>query len=90
MRAEQLLPDHLNAGDFAGVTVRKGTVGAFLINARVWTDHSVDDVARASAASDIVDALPALRALGLFDVLDVRDPALRALIDAHMANEVCS
>ena len=88
MRADQLLPDHLNAGDFNGVTVRKGTVGAFLINARVWMDHSADDAARANAASDIVDAVPALRALGLFDVLDVRDPALRALIDQHLTNEV--
>jgi hypothetical protein len=88
MRADQLLPDHLNAGDFNGVTVRKGTVGAFLINARVWTSHSADEATRASAAADIVDALPALRALGLFDVLDVRDPALRRLIDAHTASEV--
>ena len=88
MRADQLLPDHLNAGDFNGVTVRKGTVGALLINARVWTDRSSDDAARANAASDIVDALPGLRALGLFDVLDVRDPALRALIDEHVPREV--
>ncbi|WP_027819445.1 hypothetical protein [Paraburkholderia bannensis] len=88
MRAAQLLPDHLNTGDFNGVTVRKGTVGAFLINARVWADRSVDDAARANAAADIVDALPALRALGLFEVLDVRDPALRKLIDEHASNEV--
>lgn len=88
MRADQLLPDHLNAGDFNGVTVRKGTVGAFLINARVWADQGADDAARANAASDIVDAVPALRALGLFEVLDVRDPALRALIDGHLVDEV--
>jgi hypothetical protein len=32
----------------------------------------------ADARRDIQDALPALNALGLFDVLQVRDPALRA------------
>jgi hypothetical protein len=88
MRADQLLPDHLDASDFNGVAIRKGTVGAFLINARVWTSQSTDDAARANAAADIVEALPALCALGIFDVLDVRDPALRALIDQHLTMQV--
>ncbi|WP_345817428.1 hypothetical protein AAGS40_26210 (plasmid) [Paraburkholderia sp. PREW-6R] len=88
MRSDQLLPDHMNACDFNGVTVRKGTVGAFLINARVWADRNADDAARADAAFDIVAAVPALRALGLFDVFEIRDPALRALMDEHLANEV--
>ncbi|PRY08571.1 hypothetical protein B0G73_102144 [Paraburkholderia sp. BL25I1N1] len=31
----------------------------------------------------MLDALPALRALGLFDVLDIRDVALRDWVHAH-------
>jgi hypothetical protein len=31
---------------------------------------------------DMIDALPALRAIGLFDVFEIRDAALRALVDA--------
>lgn len=82
MRAEDVLPDQQNQGQFNGVTVRKGTVGAFLANARLWLDEasSVDD--KAIAERDIVDALPALHALGLFDIVQVRDLALRKLVSA--------
>ena len=83
MKAEDLLPDHVNQWNFDGVTVRKGTVGAFLVNARTWIDHGASAQNHTEAERDIVDALPALRALGLFDVLDVRDAALRGLIEAH-------
>ena len=83
MRAEQLLPDHLNQVNLNGTTVRKGTVGAFLANARVWTDRDADSTARSGAEADMRDALPALRALGVFDVFEIRDAQLRAWIDAH-------
>lgn len=83
MRAEQMLPDHADRIETDGTTIRKGTVGAFLVNARVLTDLDAAPVERARAEADTIDALPALRALGLFDVLDVRDPALRAWLDAR-------
>jgi hypothetical protein len=83
MRAEDLLPDHLSKGDFDGVSVRKGTAGAFLVNARVWIDASAAANERIVAERDIVDSLPALRALGLFNVLQIRDPRLQALVDSH-------
>ncbi|CAH2807816.1 MAG: hypothetical protein CPDRYMAC_0276 [uncultured Paraburkholderia sp.] len=83
MRAEDILPMHINQADIDGVTVRKGTVGAFLANARVWRDPVASADAKAEAERDIVEALPALRALGLFDMLDIRDDALRAFVAAH-------
>ncbi|AUT75076.1 hypothetical protein [Paraburkholderia hospita] len=86
MRAEQLLPDHADHIDVGGTTIRKGTVAAFLANARVWSDAQASETARAQAAADIVDALPALRATGLFEVLAIRDCELRAWIDTQMAH----
>ncbi|GAB7126972.1 hypothetical protein JCM19000A_14790 [Silvimonas sp. JCM 19000] len=83
MRAEHLLPDTLNQTVIDGVTIRKGTVGAFLLNARVWLEPSTSASQRAGIEADLCEALPALRALGLFEVLDIRDPALRAWIAAH-------
>jgi hypothetical protein len=83
MRAADILPDHANDGTFNGVSVRKGTVGAFLANARVWVDPLTAANERTAAENDIVDALPALRALGLFDVLAIRDAGLQALVDSH-------
>ena len=85
MRAEDVLPDQQNQGQFNGVTVRKGTVGAFLVNAKVWLDESSSIAERSTAERDIADALPALHALGLFDILQVRDAALRKLVAAPAA-----
>ncbi|RAS25766.1 hypothetical protein [Paraburkholderia bryophila] len=77
MRAEQVLPDSINQTEIGGTTIRKGTVAAFLANARVWTDPNASEAAYAEAEADMVDALPALQLLGLFDVLEIRDHALR-------------
>ncbi len=85
MRAEDILSDQQNQRLFQGVTVRKGTVGAFLANARVLIEAGTDAPAQAQAERDIVEDLPALRALGLFDVLEIRDPALRHLVETRMA-----
>ena len=82
MRADQILPDDVNHGQFQGVTIRKGTVAAFLANARTWTDAHAGAEERAQARAQILEDLPALRALGLFDVLEVQDERLRALIEA--------
>jgi hypothetical protein len=81
MRAKDLLPDDVDQAQFNGITVRKGTVGAFLVNARVICDRAASPESRAMAEREILEALPALRALGLFDVLQVRDEQLRALVD---------
>ncbi|QQZ40198.1 hypothetical protein IF690_19440 [Pseudomonas sp. SK3(2021)] len=81
MRAEDLLPDRLNHGDFNGTRVRKGTVGAFLINARLWADPGTSAQQRRVAEEDLLAALPALQALGLFELMQLRDPALRALCE---------
>ena len=80
MRADQILPDDVDHGQFQGVTIRKGTVAAFLANARTWSDARSDAHARAQASREIARDLPALRALGLFDVLEIRDEALRAYV----------
>ncbi len=81
MKAQDILPDDAHQRELEGVTVRKGTVGAFLVNARTWCDANSSARQREAARRDIVEALPALRALGLFQVLSIRDPVLRELVD---------
>jgi hypothetical protein len=83
MRSKDVLPDGTDQSEFKGVVVRKGTVGAFLANARLLTDATASPDARSLAERDIIDALPALRALGLFEILAIRDDRLRALVEAH-------
>ncbi|WP_407851204.1 hypothetical protein [Bordetella petrii] len=81
MRAEDILPGGQDWAEVDGVAVRKGTVAAFLANARLWSDPSADAAARAAAEHDMAGALPSLRALGLFEVLAPRDPALREWLE---------
>ncbi len=90
MRAQDVLPDHVNEVELGGVTVRKGSVGAFLANARVLQDPGASAEARKAAADDIGALAPALRALGLFDVLEVRDPQLRALVEPPVPEPVAA
>ncbi len=84
MRARDFLPDDVNQGEWGGVTVRKGTVGAFLANVRVLMGTDIPTAEAAALEGDILDALPALKALGLFEIMEVRDERLRGLIDAHL------
>ena len=83
MRASDVLPDHVNEGEFDGITVRKGSVGAFLANARILANRSASPEACSAAERDILELLPALRALGLFDVFEIRDEKLRVFVDTH-------
>jgi hypothetical protein len=81
-RPEDVLADGVDHAEVGGTPARKGTVAAFLRNARRWGEAEVPAGERALLTEAIAAAVPALRALGLFEVLEVRDPALRALIDA--------
>jgi hypothetical protein len=83
MKAQDMLPDGQNQIERNGTVIRKGTVGAFLVNARLWSDPAAEAARRGDAERDIVEAIPALRELGLFDVLEIRDARLRALVQAH-------
>ena len=80
MKPEAKLPDHVDAVQADGITVRKGSVGAFLASWRVLSDPAQSNESRAAARKDLIALIPALTALGLFDVLEPRDPQLRALI----------
>jgi hypothetical protein len=82
LRAEDILPDDASQGEFEGVLVRKGSVAAFLGNAKILTDPARSAEAHALARRHIAEALPALRAVGLFDILQIRDEGLRAWVDA--------
>ena len=83
MRAQDVLPDHRNEVRIGEVVARKGSVAAFLANARVLADPAAPAPARTQAERDTLELLPALRALGLFEVMELRDPQLRAWLDAQ-------
>jgi hypothetical protein len=98
MRAQDVLPDGVDQIQFNGVSVRKGSVAAFLANAKVLADASATAEARTvssrgcrtsnkpAAQSDITEAMPALCAAGLFEVLQPRDETVRAFVEARKSS----
>lgn len=80
MRPEDVLPDETDRAEINGISVRKGTVAAFLQNAMRWSDAATADADRQELGREITDSIPALRALGVFAVFEVRDERLRALM----------
>jgi hypothetical protein len=89
MHSSELLPDDINSININGVKVRKGTVGAFLVNASAWLSPDVDLTAKAMIEKDIIDALPGLQVLGLFDLLTINDVGLRTLVQEHLMATQC-
>ena len=83
MRPQDVLPDNVNEVQIRGTTIRKGSVGAFLANAAAFGNPAVTGDAREALLRDIEEGLPALRALGLFNVFEIKNPQLRAFIEAQ-------
>ena len=85
MQAQDVLPDGQDFVVRNGLTLRKGSVGAFLVNAQLLQDPNATLEARQAAERDLIALLPALEALGLFDVFELRSPALRDEVARHRA-----
>ncbi|WP_260600193.1 hypothetical protein [Sphingomonas endolithica] len=81
-RPEDVLADGADRTEIDGMTVRKGTVAAFLQNAMKWSDPSTADPERDALGREITKSVSALKVLGVFDVFEVRDERLRALMES--------
>lgn len=81
MQAHDILPGDASTAQFNGLEVRKGTIAAFLANARRWLDPATSAELRVQAENEMAQALPALGAIGIFDVLLPRDPRLAAWLE---------
>ena len=82
MRPEDILAEDANYGVIDGVRVRKGSIAAFLANARILLDERQSNEAHREAERHLRELVPGVRAFGLFDVCEVRNPRLRALIES--------
>ena len=85
MKAQDVLPDGEDFTVVNGHTLRKGSVAAFLANARVLEDANTSAADRQAAEQDFASLIPTLDALGLFDVFELRSPFLRAEVARHRA-----
>ncbi|KRU94839.1 hypothetical protein [Pseudomonas aeruginosa] len=80
MKAEDILPDRQDRIRLDGVEIRKGSVGAFIANARLLLERDRPAAQRRQAEEDLRTLLPAIRALGLLELFELRDARLRALV----------
>jgi hypothetical protein len=78
---EDVLPDGVEGGDFNGTYVRKGTVAAFIANAKMLDDLQRGSAEYEAVAGHIRSMKPALEAAGLFDVFEIRNPAVAEILD---------
>lgn len=58
---------------------------AFVACAHQMLDASTPELARRAMEPRLLALLPALRALGVFELFELRDPALRAWLEDEMA-----
>lgn len=78
-KPEDILPEDVNQTNLEGINIRKGTVAAFLQNAKRWQDPSISPEERIELSKAIQEALPSLQVLGMFEVFQFQDKALQSL-----------
>ncbi len=83
MKAQDMLPDGQDFVVKDGVALRKGSVAAFIANALVLTQPDAPAGHRQAAERDLLDLVPVLDRVGLFEVFELRSHALRELIGRH-------
>jgi hypothetical protein len=76
VRAEHLLPDDKNFAELNGITIRKGTMGAFFANLRILSQMSEESPDREAIVAELKQGLPTMRENGLFDLFAFRSAEL--------------
>ncbi|GAB3957019.1 hypothetical protein [Micromonospora vulcania] len=81
VRPEDVLPDNADVTVMnGGVPVRKGTIGAFISNAKNLSELESGTPAYDEVVAQLRALTPALTAVGVFDIFEVRSPELREII----------
>ncbi len=75
-----MLPDDADDASFAGVTARKGTVAAFVANAKLLDDLPAGSPEREAVLAQLRALAPVLRAVGVLDVFTPRSPEVAVLV----------
>jgi hypothetical protein len=80
VRPEDVLDDDSDSVALAGRRVRKGSVAAFVANARALDGLLEGSVEYAETVQTLRDLAADLRALGIFEVLAIRSSRVAALV----------
>lgn len=77
---QDVLADGQERAEFNGVLVRKGSIAAFIGNAKALENLEPGTPEHEAVAQQIRDLKPALDALELFDVVEIKNPDVAALL----------
>lgn len=80
IRPEDVLADSDSTTTFGGIDVRKGTIAAFVVNAKRLADLNSADPRRPAVEAQLRALAPALRAVGVLDVFVPRSAEVSALL----------
>jgi hypothetical protein len=81
VKPEDVLPDGVEGGEFDGAYVRKGSVAAFVGNVRALSEAEPSTPQWEAIVGQLRELKPALDRIGVLEVFEIRDPAVRALLD---------
>lgn len=80
VRPEDVLPEGIDSTAINGLTVRKGSVAAFVANALRLGDLTEGTPEYAALVAQMRELAPALRTIGLLDVFRPRSPAVERIL----------
>jgi hypothetical protein len=80
MKPKDILPDHINEVTKDGVTIRKGTIGAFTENIKIIESLNEGDNTYKNAVTDLLSLIPALKQLSFFEYYSIKSEKVRELL----------
>jgi hypothetical protein len=83
MRAENLFPDGLDSIEVDGISVRKGSIAAFIFNALTLDRLDPGTEGYDQSVKAIRDLTPVLRAVRVFDVFDLRSERVAQIVESE-------
>jgi hypothetical protein len=84
---EHLMPDDQNFAELNGLTIRKGTMGAFLANLRILSGMPSDAPGREAILEQLREGIPTMRENGLFELFTFRSPELAEAIGIELSRD---
>jgi hypothetical protein len=83
MKPDEILPNEVNSVEKDGITIRKGTVGAFTANIKIIENAENGPETRSAAIKDLLSLVPALQKLEFFEFYSIRSGEVRKIIKAE-------
>ena len=82
MKAEELLPDNQNQITINGQEIRKGSIGAFLLNCKAVMKLDKNSNEYKTTMNTIKEQALVLEKIGLFEVFEIKIPEIREALKA--------